>query len=99
METRKPESKRRTGQLAGVASMLAAVALLAAACSSPSPIRSVARLSGQGSHTQQGGTPSVTQSDQDFVNFARCMRGTRRADVGSVSHAGPSGAHHQPSPS
>ena len=73
MERFTPEPKRRVGPLANVAALLA-VAVLAVACTSPSSNRSVASLPGTGGQTHTTGSPTVAQSDQDFVNFARCMR-------------------------
>jgi hypothetical protein len=48
--------------------------LLAAACSSHSADRTVASLPGGAGRTSATGPPSAAQADQDFVEFARCMR-------------------------
>jgi hypothetical protein len=64
-----------------LALMLAATAASSAACSSGSGAQAgpgnspVASLSGHGNTTDAAAQPpTVAQSDQDFVNFARCMR-------------------------
>jgi hypothetical protein len=52
----------------------AAAGMVAMACSSPSAGRQVARLSGHTTDSQASGQLTAAQSDQDFVNFARCLR-------------------------
>jgi|SRR5215467_2567195 len=64
--------KRSAAALAGAV----AAGLLAAACSSSPPAPSVASLPGHTSAAGGGATGQLTQaqSDQNFVNFAHCMR-------------------------
>lgn len=50
-----------------------ALSTVAAACSSPSSTPGVAHLSGAGG-TVTSTTLSTSQADQDFVDFARCLR-------------------------
>ena len=78
----RPPSPRRPGRRwPALVLMLVAGAALSAACSTGSGTHSgpgsapVASLPGHGG-TQAAAAqmPSVAQSDQDFVNFARCMR-------------------------
>jgi hypothetical protein len=63
---------------ARVALALAAAGLAAGACSTPPASRTVASLpghgSGNGNGNQTSGTLTVAQSDQDMVDFARCLR-------------------------
>jgi hypothetical protein len=55
--------------------VLVALAVTAVACSSsPSASRTVASLPGGGTRQPSPGPPSVAQTDQHFVDFARCMR-------------------------
>ena len=75
--TRRPPGRR----WAALAMLLAAAAVLSAACSTGSGSQSgpgsapVASLSGHGSgSTAAAQPPTVAQSDRDFVSFARCMR-------------------------
>jgi hypothetical protein len=64
----------RLGVIAGL-SFLTALSVLAASCSPSSSSRTVASVpGGHGNHAASSGPPSVAQSDQDFVNFANCMR-------------------------
>jgi hypothetical protein len=58
---------------AGVAVSMAAVAM-AAGCSSSPTTGSVASLPGHGSTTQPHNQLSSSQTDQDMINFARCLR-------------------------
>jgi hypothetical protein len=57
----------------GAAAALATV-LLAVACSSSPPGPQVASLGGHHGGTAAAHPPALAQSDQDMVNFARCMR-------------------------
>ncbi|HTD50257.1 MAG TPA: hypothetical protein VK771_06645, partial [Acidimicrobiia bacterium] len=50
------------------------VAIATAGCSSTSPGRSVASLTGHGTATHAGG-PLAAQSDQAMVDWTRCLRG------------------------
>jgi hypothetical protein len=57
--------------------------MAAAACSSTPPARTVASLPGHGgTTTAPSGVPNEAQSDQEMVNFTRCMRahGTHMSD-------------------
>lgn len=74
MQSEQDDPKRRKTLVASAAVLLGAVALVITSCSSPSSSRSVASLSGHGSQTTATGAPTVAESDQDFVAFARCMR-------------------------
>ena len=70
------EKRRQNARRRAVATMtgVAAAGVLAAACSSGPPAPSVASLPGhQGAHAAAGQLTQA-QSDQDMVNFARCMR-------------------------
>src|SRR5437016_4852458 len=58
----------------GTGASLMATALLAVACSSPPPGPQVASLGGHHGGTAAPHPLTQTQSDQDIVNFARCMR-------------------------
>jgi hypothetical protein len=79
---RTPTRRRPPGRRwLALAPLVAVTAALSAACSSGSGAQAgpgnspVASLSGHGgSATGAPQMPSLTQSDQDFVNFARCMR-------------------------
>ncbi len=53
---------------------LGAVALVATACASPSTSRSVASLPGSVGRTHSTAALTASQSDQDMVDFARCLR-------------------------
>jgi hypothetical protein len=77
--------RRRPGRWTALALLLAAAAVLSAACSSGSGAQAgpgnspVASLSGHGASPAGAGQPTSkaqleAQSDQDMVNFARCMR-------------------------
>lgn len=63
--------KRRT---CAAAALLVGLALGVSACSSGSAPSGVASLNGQGATTQPTGPITVSQGDQAFVNFTRCMR-------------------------
>jgi hypothetical protein len=75
METDRPRQRRRRG-IAAV-SGIALASLIAAACSSAAPSRTVASLP---SHNTSNATsadasvPSQAQSDQDVVSYTRCLR-------------------------
>lgn len=73
MERQTPGLKGRAGLLASALTLLA-VSVSAAACTSSSPSASVASLPGPDGRTYTTGPPTVAQSDQSFVSFARCMR-------------------------
>jgi hypothetical protein len=64
----------RARRLAGLGVVLLFVGALAAACSASSPSNGVASLSGGVGSAHTTTTLSVSQSDQDFVDFARCLR-------------------------
>jgi hypothetical protein len=68
------EHKRLSRHPALAALLVAAAALVVAACSSPTPARSVASIPGHGAATQSGGPLTQAQSDQDMVHFTRCLR-------------------------
>jgi hypothetical protein len=80
---RRPPSQRPPGRRwPALVLMLAAAAALSAACSSGSgaqagpgnsPVASLA-THGSSSSSAAGQPPTLAQSDQDFVNFAACMR-------------------------
>jgi hypothetical protein len=78
---RRPPGNHRPGRWAGLALLLAAAAVSSAACSTGSGAQAgpgnspVASLSGHANSTGAADQPlTQTQSDQDFVSFARCMR-------------------------
>jgi hypothetical protein len=55
--------------------LLAAAAALAAGCSSAGPPgRAVASLSGRSAPARSSGPVTTSQSDQDMIHFAACMR-------------------------
>ncbi len=74
MEPRRAEACRTRRVTVAVAVLLATVVVVSAACSSASSGRTVASLPGRDGHTAATGSFSVAKSDQDFVDFARCMR-------------------------
>jgi hypothetical protein len=67
-----PQGKRNTVLTA--LAIIGAVWLLAVGCSGSHSNRTVASLPGGTSSRSSSGAPSVAQSDQDFVDFTRCMR-------------------------
>jgi hypothetical protein len=73
MHTQQHRTWRDTARACGGAA-LAAVAVLVAACSSSAAGPQVASLGGH--HGSAAGPPGMTtaQSDQDMLNFTRCMR-------------------------
>jgi hypothetical protein len=72
-QARPPTRPRRT-RPAAVALVLAVCAATATACSAGQRTPPVASLHGQGTTNGVPSMPSVAQADQDFVNFARCLR-------------------------
>jgi hypothetical protein len=77
----RPPNPRLRRRWPALALMLVAAAALSAACSTGSGTQSAPGSAPVASLAGHGGTPaaaaqmpSVAQSDQDFVNFARCMR-------------------------
>ena len=83
-----PSGHRRRDLVTRPVAMLtgmAAATVLAAACSSSPPAPSVASLPGH--HAAHAATGQLTQaqSDQDMVDFARCMR-AHGADIPDPSH-------------
>ena len=90
MHTQQHRTRRDTARACGGAA-LAAVAVLVAACSSSAAGPQVASLGGH--HGGAAGPPGMTtaQSDQDMLNFTRCMRahGVNMADPAHIpGHAG-----------
>src|SRR5215469_6371328 len=88
---RLPGRARARGAVIGATAILLAAALLAAACSSSAAGPQVASLGGH--HGGATGPQRLTsaQSDQDMLNYARCMRahGVNMADpVHIPGHAG-----------
>jgi hypothetical protein len=73
MHTQQHRTRRGAARACGGAA-LAAVAVLVVACSSAAAGPQVASLGGH--HGGAAGPPSITtaQSDQDMLNFTRCMR-------------------------
>ena len=73
MHTQQHRTRRDTARACGGAA-LAAAAVLVAACSSAAAGPQVASLGGH--HGGAAGPPGMTtaQSDQDMLNFTRCMR-------------------------
>jgi hypothetical protein len=73
MHTQQHRTRRGTARACGGAA-LAAVAVLIVACSSAATGPQVASLGGR--HGGAAGTHAITtaQSDQDMLNFTRCMR-------------------------
>jgi hypothetical protein len=78
---RRPPGNRRPGRWAGLALLLAAAAVSSAACSTGSGAQAgpgnspVASLSGHSNNAAAAGqSVNKAQADQDFVNFAHCMR-------------------------
>jgi hypothetical protein len=68
-------SFRRANNIIRLLSVIAAGAVFVAACSSGSSQPLVASLPGHGGGTpQSSGTLTASQSDQDMVDFSRCMR-------------------------
>jgi hypothetical protein len=91
--------RRPPGRWPALALIVAAAAVLSAACSSGSGAQAgpgnspVASLSGHGNSSAAAASQTLTeaQSDQDMVNFARCMRahGVQMSDpVHRPGHAG-----------
>ena len=78
--TRIPSRRPLSRRWPALALMLAAAAALSAACSSGSGAQAgpgnspVASLAGHGNSGASSQPLTTAQSDQDFVNFARCMR-------------------------
>ena len=73
----RPNTERKSrATLTAAAAALVALIVLAGACSSPSSNRTVASLPGQtGSGGGTSGQPlTPAQGDQEFIDFARCMR-------------------------
>ncbi len=69
-DTRRATARRRYGVHALAA--VAAIGLLASACSSPSSTRPVASLGNQS--TTSSSPPTLAKSDQSFLLYARCLR-------------------------
>jgi len=67
------------------------IALAAAGCSSPSSGRTVASLPGHSTGAKSNGPLTSAQSDQDFVNFARCLRAHGVAEPDPVHVPGHTG--------
>jgi len=67
--------------------LLGAIGLLGAACSSPST-SSVASLPGQGAATRTTSPLTQAQSDQDMVDFTRCLRSHGVAEPDPVHRPG-----------
>jgi len=65
---------RPRGAVIGVTAGLFAAALLTAACSSASSGRQVASLGGHRGGAAVSSRITTAQSDQDMLNYARCMR-------------------------
>jgi hypothetical protein len=68
--------RQRRPYLAGRVSVIAVLgtAMLVAGCSSPGGQgQAVASLPGHGGSAQPGQPPNAQQTDQDMINFARCM--------------------------
>jgi hypothetical protein len=74
MKRRRFTSLPRPGHAWGTAATLAATAVLAVACSSTTSGPQVASLGGHHRSTAAVGGLTQARADQDFVNFARCMR-------------------------
>jgi hypothetical protein len=70
----RPDRARPRGAVTGASAALLAAVLLAAACSSSAAGPQVASLGGH--HGGAAGPPGLTsaRSDQDMLNFTRCMR-------------------------
>ena len=66
--------ERLSPRVARVLLGFGAAALVVTACASPPPSRSVASLPGSGSGTHSTAALTATRSDQDMVDFARCLR-------------------------
>ena len=96
MKWRKHSSARWRSGGPSVLVGLTMVAVLSAACSSPPPRRSIASLPSSGGSTTTA-TPTISnaqksaQSDQDMVNFARCLRNHGVSEPDPVHIAGHSG--------
>ena len=72
---RRMRPQQRSHRAVWIASVLGAMTLTAAACSTSSPAATVASLPGHPSSAAQTGALTSAQSDQDMVRFARCLRG------------------------
>ena len=85
MHTEQSQKKRTTRRPLAVLTGAVAAGVLAAACSSAPPAPAVASLPGH--HAAHAATGQLTQaqSDQDMVDFARCMR-AHGADIPDPSH-------------
>jgi hypothetical protein len=67
------------------------IALGAAGCSSPSSGRTVASLPGHATQARSNGPVTAAQGDQEFVNFARCLRAHGVAEPDPVHVPGHTG--------
>jgi hypothetical protein len=82
------QNKRRSTaarRAVAVVAVMAGAGVLAAACSPSPPAPSVASLPGHHAAPAAAGRLTQAQSDQDMVDFARCMR-AHGADIPDPSH-------------
>jgi hypothetical protein len=86
-------SRRRgaASRLITGAIVAAGIGLLAAGCSSPSSGRTVASLPRHSTQARSNGPVTSAQGDQDFVNFARCLRAHGLAEPDPVHVPGHTG--------
>jgi len=74
-ERPRTQRRRHAGHAIGAVLAAGVAGVMGAACSGSGPTSSVASLPGHTTGTQPTGPLTVSQSDQDMVNFARCLRG------------------------